>query len=211
MINYFIILFGVMALISSATNRIQTYIKILSFQGFILFLLILGKFSDTTLLQFAFLVVETLVVKTFLVPYLLLRTAEKNQLFREKAGYISNFYSLLITSVIFAAGLFAAYWPSKAITSIHPIYFGISISTILTGLFIILIRRKIITHLIAYIVIENGIFLLSLAVLKEMPLIVNIGVLLELFVVVFLFRFFLDRIRISFKQITVDRLSNLKD
>ena len=58
---------------------------------------------------------------------------------------------------------------------------------------------------------ENGIFLLSLAVAKEMPVIVNLGVLLDLFIAVFILGMLIREIDHEFYDLEVSHLSDLKD
>ena len=61
------------------------------------------------------------------------------------------------------------------------------------------------------ITMENGIFLLSLAVAKEMPVIVNLGVLLDLFIAVFILGMLVREIDHEFHDLEVSHLSDLKD
>jgi hydrogenase-4 component E len=58
---------------------------------------------------------------------------------------------------------------------------------------------------------ENGIFLLSLSVAKEMPIIVNLGVLLDLFIAVFILGILVREINDEFKDLEISHLSELKD
>ena len=62
-----------------------------------------------------------------------------------------------------------------------------------------------------YLVIENGVFILSLAVGTEMPMLVNLGILLDIFASVFLLGIFVNRIGDVLKDVDVDQLKNLKD
>jgi hydrogenase-4 component E len=62
-----------------------------------------------------------------------------------------------------------------------------------------------------FVMMENGIFLLSLSFAGEMPFIVNLGVLLDLFIAVFLLGLFVSRINSTFDELEVDMLSELKD
>jgi hydrogenase-4 component E len=62
-----------------------------------------------------------------------------------------------------------------------------------------------------YMVFENGIFLFSLTLLKEMPLIVNLGVLLELFMIIFVSGFFVTKIKESYNDDNIDNLTDLRD
>jgi hydrogenase-4 component E len=62
-----------------------------------------------------------------------------------------------------------------------------------------------------YLVIENGVFILSLAVGNEMPMLVNLGIMLDIFASVFLLGIFINRIGDVLKDVDVDQLKNLKD
>ncbi len=59
--------------------------------------------------------------------------------------------------------------------------------------------------------LENGIFLLSLAVANEMPLLVNLGVLLDLFVGIYLLVIFFNTIHSLYDGDHIDVLTELKD
>jgi len=211
MIYVLIILFGVSILYLSMTSRIEAYIKILAFQGFLLFMMVLLGLETNHWLNFIFLSLETLGFKTIFMPLFLTKLVRKNEIYRETGPYRSHFFSLALATLIFAFGFFVAYWSVTVSKDIKPLFFGVSISTMITGLIIIISRKKVITHVIGYMTLENGIFLLSLSAAKEMPLIVNLGVLLDVFLAVFLFGMFINRIETIYEDGHIDRLSDLKD
>jgi hydrogenase-4 component E len=80
-----------------------------------------------------------------------------------------------------------------------------------TGLYFIISRKKIITHVMGFLIIENGVFVLSLAVGTEMPMLVNIGILLDIFASVLILGVFVNKIGDILKEQDVDQLRNLKD
>ncbi len=211
MTPFIIILFGLTMLYVGSSSRIEAYIKAIAVQGALLFLLILFDYDSENLANFIFLAFETLIVKAILIPIVLITVVRKNGIHREIEPYIPNFFSLIITSVIFGLGFYVAYLASNNSVSVRPFYFGVSISTIVTGLFIIITRKKIITHVMGYMFIENGIFLLSLAASKEMPFIVALGVLLDIFMAVYLLGLFVNKIQDALAEIHVDSLQKLKD
>jgi hydrogenase-4 component E len=90
-------------------------------------------------------------------------------------------------------------------------YFTAAISAIAVGLFIAINNRDLVTHLIAYLVIENGIFLLSLALGNEMPMFVNAAILLDIFTSVLIMGIFFNRMKDYFENVDVNQLSKLKD
>lgn len=90
-------------------------------------------------------------------------------------------------------------------------YFTAAISSILVGLFIAINNRDLVTHLIGYLVIENGIFLLSLALGAEMPMFVNSAILLDIFTSVLIMGIFFNKMKDYFQNVDSGQLSQLKD
>ena len=134
---------------------------------------------------------------------------KRNNITREAEPFLSNFLSVvIITSIILGSFLL-----SNTISDPHlrKIFFVVALSALFTGLFIITTRRKIITHVMGFLVIENGVFVLSLAVGGEMPMLVNTGILIDIFAGVLLLGIFANKIGDVFKEQDVEQLRNLKD
>ena len=189
-----IIFFCITMLVISAVSRIEEYIKMLAVQGFILFIMSMIDFSNLDPIHFSIMLLETLGLKTIFMPMFLMYIVRKNEVSRELEPYVSNFYSVVITTAIYVAGLLIAFWVAGVAEDIRPLHFGLSLATMLAAMFIIVNRKKVITHVLGYMILENGIFLLSLSMAREMPIIVNLGVLLDLLVGVFLLGIFVNKI-----------------
>ena len=211
MTDIFIILLGTSMLYVFSVSRIEAYVKTLALQGFLLFLLVIVDIQAINWLNIAFLSLETLVIKAILIPYFLLTVIRKNEIGREIEPYITQFYSIFIAGIIILFGFIAAFWSAKTNAGIKPLYFGASIMLIVSSLFLIVNRKTIITHILCYMMLENGIFLLSLSVANELPLLVNLGVLLDLFVGVYLFVIFFNKIQEMYDGSHIDDLTELKD
>ncbi len=211
MTDILIILLGTSMLYVFAVSRIEAYVKTLAVQGFLLFLLVVVDIKEINWLNIAFLSLETLVVKTVVIPFFLLTVIRKNEIGREVEPYITQFYSVLIASAIVVFGFVAAFWSAKTNAGIKPLYFGVSIMLIVSSLFLIINRKTIITHILCYMMLENGIFLLSLSVANELPLLVNLGVLLDLFVGIYLFVIFFNKIHEMYDGSHIDELTELRD
>ena len=211
MTDILIILLGTSMLYVFSVSRIEAYVKTLALQGFLLFLLVIVDIQAINWLNIAFLSLETLVIKAILIPYFLLTVIRKNEIGREIEPYITQFYSIFIAGIIILFGFIAAFWSAKTNAGIKPLYFGASIMLIVSSLFLIINRKTIITHILCYMMLENGIFLLSLSVANELPLLVNLGVLLDLFVGVYLFVIFFNKIQEMYDGSHIDDLTELKD
>lgn len=211
MINGFIILFGLTMLYLAATSRIIAHIRLLIVQGILLFLICCCGMNHLNWLNFAFLTVETLIVKSIVIPWFLYRVLKKTHSNRDVAANIPHFYCLVIASIILMAGFLVSNYYVSSMKLISPMFFGVSVSTIIISLWLITIKHKIISNVIEFITMENGIFLLSLSVAKEMPMLVNMGVLLDVFIAVYILGLFVNVINKEFKDLEVSHLSDLKD
>jgi hydrogenase-4 component E len=211
MSQFLIILAGTTMLYVFATTRIEGYIRAIAFQGLILALLVIIDVRAHSLPEFIFLLVETLVFKTVVIPLLLINIVRKAGLKREVEPYIPQFYSLLIASIVLGLGFVVAFWVSGSIETREPLYFGISIAIVVMNLILIVTRKKIVTHILGYIMMENGIFLLALSIANTMPFVINLGVFLDAFVAIFMFMMFLGRIQNAYDEDHIDALRNLKD
>ncbi len=211
MSDILIILFGTTMLYIFAASRIEAFVKTLALQGLLLFLLVMIDVHEINWLNIAFLGLETLIMKAIVIPYFLLRVIRRNEIGREVAPDVSQLYSLQIASIIFIFGILVAYWAAGTGTVVQPLYFGISISVIMASLLLIVQRKRIITHILCYMMLENGIFLLSLSVANEMPLLINLGVLLDLFVGIYLLVIFFNMIQSMYDGNNIDVLTELKD
>ena len=210
LVDVVIILFGISLLNVTVSGRLEVSLKILSLQGFLLFVAAVASLPAADLLGLIVVAVETLVFKTAVIPWYLRKVIRENGLYRESEPRISNFYSLVAGSALFLFGLIAAYWAAGSLSPIRPLHFGVSISTILVGIFIILNRKQLISHIVGYIILENGIFLLSLAAASVLPIVVELGIALDIFVGVFIFGLLVKQIRFVFREQHVDRLTGLK-
>jgi len=206
-----IVLFGTTILYMFAASRIEAFIKTLALQGLLLFLLVVIDLHEINLANIAFLGLETLAVKTVAIPLFLLRVIRRNEIGREVEPNRPQFFRLLLGAAIFMFGFLSAFWAARTGSISQPLYFGMSIAMMIASLFLIVNRKRIITHILSFMTLENGIFLLSLSVAHEMPLLINLGVLLDLFVVVYLLGIFFNTIQSLYDRGTIDVLSKLKD
>ena len=225
--NIFIILLGLSMLYIASTSRLKAHINILSVQGWLLFFICttgllhqnwfsLEMFTDLKnnyahILGIIFIIIETLIVKSLIIPMFLNKVLNITKAHRDSDANIAHFYALVISSTILFTGFMIANIQIPAFKLISPIYFGVSISIIITSLWMITIKHTVLSNVISFITMENGIFLLSLAVAKEMPIIVNLGVLLDIFIAVFILGMLVREINTEFEDLEISQLSDLKD
>lgn len=193
----------------SIANRLSTYLSILVFQGFLLFGTTYLTLTHISTLNLLLIMLETIVFKALVVPWFLNHLIKRNHITRISEPYLPNFVSLIIVTLIIVATIIMS--GSIDDKNIDKTFFVVALSTLFTGLYLIVTRKKIITHVIGYLIIENGVFILSLAVGNEMPMLVNLGIMLDIFASVLILGVFFNKIGDVLKDPDVNRLSNLKD
>lgn len=209
MTDILLITLAMSLLYMSIANRLITYLRILVLQGLILFGTTYLTLTELNTINLLLIMLETLVFKAIVVPWFINHIIKKNKITREAEPYLPNFLSLIIVTLIIVGAIILASFIKD--TNLDKTFFIVAISTIFTGLYLIISRKKIITHVIGYIVIENGVFVLSLAVGNEIPMLVNLGIMLDIFASVLILGIFFNKIGDVIKDPDVNILSNLKD
>lgn len=209
MINILLITFTISLIYIAMANRLLTYIRIIAFQGFLLFGVAFIELIEINMANLIFVLLETVIIKAIAIPMFLKYILDKNNITREAEPFVSNFVSVVIVTIIILGSFFLTNVVQD--TYVRKIFFIVAFSALFTGLYIIITRRKIITHVMGFMVLENGVFVLSLAVGNKMPMIVNTGILLDIFVSVILLGIFADKIGDVFEEQDVEQLRNLKD
>lgn len=211
MITLLILLFGFSILYMATTSRTLGQINMLSVQGIMLCSTTLYYNREQSLAMLLFLLLETFIVKTVLVPGFLRHVALKNNIKRDSDPRFPHFYSLAISSFILLCGLLFSNVHFENLKNVSTLYFGIAISTIIISFFFITTKKKLISHVIGFAMLENCIFLLSFSVSKEMPMIVSLGVLLDVFIAIFALGLLVGQFEHLHHNPEVCHLCNLKD
>ncbi|MDZ4714478.1 MAG: hypothetical protein SH819_03325 [Cytophagales bacterium] len=208
MINFVIIIFIITLIYLSKVEMVKSYYPLMGLQGVLLFLLAFLELQEIDVVHLLIILLETLVFKALFVPLFLLRIT-KGRVHRHQKSPIKGYYSVLIALVIIVLSFITSHEMHDEFLDVK--YFTAATSSILIGLFIAINNRDLVTHLIAYLVIENGIFLLSLALGSEMPMFVNAAILLDIFTSVLVMGIFFNRLKDYFQNTDASQLSHLKD
>jgi len=150
-------------------------------------------------------------IKGLVIPVLLIRAMRDAGIRREIDPLVGFIPSLLLGAIALAVSLIFAQTlpvvPSQAGSLLLPASFA----TVLTGFIVLTTRRKAITQVVGYLTLENGIFIMGLSILEAMPFLVEIGVLLDLFVGIFVMGIIINHINREFSSLDTSRLSALKE
>ncbi|MFN3411131.1 MAG: hypothetical protein ACK4YF_03095 [Exilispira sp.] len=212
MIEVLLIIFSVSLLALSLTTMMDSYVRNLIYQAIIIFFITLFNHEIKDIFTIIFILSETIIIKGIVVPYILIKNIKENEIVRESKSTTPQYISILIMSLILIFGFTISFLLKNFVNNINPVAFGVSISTIMAGLFLILARKQLITHVIGYMVIENGTFLLSLTVVKDIPILVTLGITLDILMGILLAAILINHIKSEFENDEgIDTISKLKD
>jgi hydrogenase-4 component E len=155
--------------------------------------------------------VASTLIKAGALPWLLRRAIRESGAVREVEPFIG-----FTASLLWGVGLLGACLLIGARLSPHAaqgsgLLLTVALFTTATGLMIIVSRRKAVTQVLGYLAMENGIYAFGMAFAIQEPLLVEMGVLLDVFVAVFVMGIAIYNISREFDHIDTDRLTALKD
>lgn len=154
--------------------------------------------------------IVTFTVKGIILPWLLRRAMREADVQREVRPIIGYSASVLIGVVLLGLS-FIIFMPMKETVSGSAFLMPGALFTTLTGLMMIISRKNALTQVAGYLVMENGIYAFGVILAVEEPLLIEMGVLLDVFVAVFVMGITVYQISREFDHIDTDRLSELKD
>jgi hydrogenase-4 component E len=192
------------------SSRLSSCIKIGALQGLMVGLLPVVAGGSTLTYRLTAIAIVIAGMKGFLFPYLLSRTLRESSTFKELNPYVGYTASIFLGVL----ALLASFWLDSRLHL--PVVAGsrlvipVAFSMMMTGIFMIIGRRTAVNQVIGYLVMENGIYTFGLAIVRDVPLLVEIGVLMDMFVAVLVMGIAIYRINREFDHIDSDQLNTLK-
>lgn len=194
-----------------SSSRLAACVQTVALQAFLLGAMLLTGAADQLTAEVVGLALTTIVVKGGLLPWLLRRAMRSAQVRREIEPIVGYTMSVLIGAVLLGLCFVISKPLQMEIPEGSALLIPGAMFTILSGLFIIISRRKALTQVLGYLAMENGVFAFGTALAVEEPLLVEMGVLLDVLVAVFIMGITIFHINREFDHIDTDRLSVLKD
>jgi hydrogenase-4 component E len=151
-----------------------------------------------------------LLVKGIAIPWLLRRMEQRFRAERELEPYVNTATSLVVGGLLVLVG----YGISRPLVALSPLPtragMPLAMGLILVSLFVLVSRKKAITQVIGFLMLENGLALLAVLGTYGVPLIVELGVFLDALLGFLVMQIFVYQIHETFESIDVERLSRLR-
>lgn len=194
------------------TSRLTACVRMVALQGMMLGLLSIAIEAPVSV-HSAALGLGTIVVKAVVLPWFLRWAMREADVRREVEPAIGYLASLLVGAVAVGVSFAVANrLPSgggagEGGTLLVPVAFA----TLLIGLLVLITRAKAVTQVVGYLMLENGVYLFGLTLTRRISFLVDVGVLLDLFVAVFIMGIVVFHINREFDSISAANLVELKE
>jgi hydrogenase-4 component E len=200
LINFFVL----------GTSRMRSIVNGSAAQGVVLGAVALfshGEFGLTSIVVAG----GAVVLKGVVIPGMLLRALRDVVIRREVEPLIGFVPSLLTGAFGTALAILFAHTLPLAPEHVGTLLVPTALSTVLAGFILLTTRTKAITQVVGYLVLENGVFIMGLTLVDAMPFLVEMGVLLDLLVGIFVMGIIINHIQREFASQDTTHLSQLKE
>lgn len=206
------VLVVVLDLLVLASSRLRGAIRMVAFQGAVLSVVpLLVATGEHQAVHVVALAVGALVVKGLVIPGMMLWAIREAAIRREVEPIVGFLPSMLLGAVgVVVAFTFSSRLPLP-IAEGHPLLVPTALSTVWTGLLLVVTRRKAVAQVLGFLVVENGVFVFGALLSGFMPFMVEAGALLDLLAAIFVMGIVMFHIQREFASLDTRRLTRLRD
>jgi hydrogenase-4 component E len=209
--NIICVLLVLSCLIVLGSSRLGVAIRVVAAQGLLLGVLPVVRAEGHAQMAIWILGLSSIICKGLILPWLMSICLRQSSSSREIQPFVGFGMSILCGVMLLGLSVWltARLQPSQGEAS--SMVLTTALFLVLVGLFVMITRRKAITQSLAYLVMENGVYAVGVSLNLEFPFIVELGILLDVFVGVFLMSNLLFHIDHEFDHLDVDKLTALSD
>jgi len=210
-INLLAALMLLIAFAMLAQRRLLRLIHLFALQGAVLTLNTLVVAATLAQSHLYFSVVLNLVLKVIVLPMILIRLVDRLDL-RADAESVGNLPLIMLVAVVLVILSFNVALPiSELAGTITRGTLGIAMASVLIAFLMMITRRKAVAQVIGFLAMENGLFFAATSATYGMPMVVELGIALDVLVGTFIFGIFFFQIRETFDSLDTRNLESLKD
>ncbi len=211
LINLLAALLLLIAFAMLSQRRILSLINLFALQGLVLTLSTFIVAYTTAQHHLYYSAGLTLLLKVLVLPWLLHRLIRKLNIKWDVETMLNIPTTMLvgIALVIFSFNLAAPI--SQLAEGVTRGLIGIALASVLLSLLMMITRRKAVPQVVGFLAVENGLFFAATSATHGMPLVVELGIALDVLVATFIFGIFFFQIRETFDSLDITHMEKLKD
>lgn len=194
-----------------AQRRILTLIHLFAMQGAVLTANTFVVAFSTAQTHLYYSAVLTLVLKVIVLPWILHRLIDRLNIRWDVETLISIPTIMLVGIVLVILSFNLALPISELAGTVNRSTLGIAMAAVLLAMLMMITRRKAVPQVIGFLAMENGLFFAATSATYGMPMIVELGIALDVLVGTFIFGIFFFQIRETFDSLDIHHLEKLKE
>ena len=211
LVNLLAALLLLIAFAMLSQRRILTLIHLFAWQGAALAASTFIVAYSTSQDHLYFSAVLTVVLKVILIPWVLHRLIDRLNV-KWDVETLINIPTTMLAGIALAIFAFALAAPiSQMADTLTRSTLGIALASVLLSFLMMIVRRKAVPQVIGFLAMENGLFLAATSATYGMPLVVELGVALDVLVGTFIFGIFFFHIREQFDSLDIRHMEKLKE
>src|SRR3989337_2496570 len=153
----------------------------------------------------------TLTIKVIVLPYILYLLIHRLRIHKEVEDMI-NIPTTMLIGIILVILSYHLMSPIRELsTLVTRSTLAVALATVMLGLLMMIIRKKAVTQIIGFLALENGLFFAATSATYGMPLVVELGVALDILIAAFIFGIFFFHIHTTFDSLDVEQMARLKE
>ena len=192
-------------------RRILTLIRLFAWQGAALAASTAIVAWSTGQTHLYFSAALTVLLKVILIPWVLHRLIDKLKV-RWDVETLINIPTTMLIGIGLVIFSFALATPiSQMASTLTRSTLGIALASVLLSFLMMIVRSKAVPQVIGFLAMENGLFLAATSATYGMPLVVELGVALDVLVGTFIFGIFFFHIREQFDSLDIRHMEKLKE
>ncbi len=194
-----------------AQRRVRQLVDLFALQGFVLFLSTLLVAFQTGNRHLYTSAALTLALKVLLLPWILRRLIRKLKI-RGEVESLINVPTTLLIGIVLAVISFNVALPISTLShSVARGMLGIALAAVLLAFLMMITRRIAITQVVGFLAMENGLFLAATSATQGMPMVVELGIALDVLIGMIIIGVFFFQIRDQFDSLDISHLERLKE
>lgn len=152
----------------------------------------------------------TIVLKVMVLPWLLHRLVNRLNITRDIETLINIPTTMLVGIALVIVAFNLSLPISQFATTITRSTLGIAVASVLLSFLMMITRRKAVPQVIGFLAMENGLFFAATSATYGMPMVVELGIALDVLVATFIFGIFFFHIRETFDSLDIHHMEKLK-
>lgn len=211
LINVLAALLLLIAFAMLSQRRVLTLVYLFAWQGLVLSVSTTVVAYSTDQQHLYYSAVLTLVLKVFALPWILHRLIIRLDVKWDRETLINIPTTMLIGIAVVIFSLNLALPISQLASTVTRNSLGVAIACVLLSFLMMITRRKAIPQVVGFLAMENGLFFAATSATYGMPMVVELGVALDVLVGTFIFGIFFFQIRETFDSLDTRHLEKLKE